>query len=111
MSDQQKINRISAGLLLVGLGSAVLIYAFAPVETSDDPWRTDPLNQRRYTRQMQVIGGKANLLSADFIDWFAGLWHGRNLAGTVAVLTVVATGGYRFVAFRNLAHAAAGKLP
>lgn len=104
-----KINRVSLGLLLLGLGSAGLIYAFMPPETPDDAWRTDPLNQRRYTRQMQVIGGKANLLSAEFIDWFAGLWHGRNLAYTVAVLTLVTTGGYRFVAGRRLLHAAADR--
>jgi hypothetical protein len=104
---QRKINRVSAGLLLLGLGGAVLIYVLAPPELPDDPWRTDPLNQRRYVRQMQVMGGKANLLSADFIEWFGGLWHGRNLAGTVAVLTLVTTGGYRFVAGRRLIHAAA----
>jgi len=51
--------------------------------------------------------GKANLLSADFIDWFGERWHGRNLAGTVVVLTLLTTGGYRFVAGRRLLHAAA----
>ena len=109
MLSQRKINRISTGLLLLGLGSAVLIYAMAPAELPDDPWRSDPLGQRRYVRQMQVMGGKANLLSADFIEWFGGLWHGRNLAGTVAVLTLVTTGSYRFVAGRRLIHAAASR--
>jgi hypothetical protein len=105
--SQRKINRVSTGLLLLGLGSAVLIYALVPPELPEDPWRTDPLSQRRYARQMQVMGGKANLLSADFIDWFGGLWHGRNLAGTVAVLTLATTGGYRFVAGRRLFHSTA----
>jgi len=68
MLTRGKINHVSLGVLLLGLGSAVLIYAFAQPESSEDAWRTDPLGQRRYTRQMQVIGGKANLLSADFID-------------------------------------------
>ena len=54
--NQRKINRVSAGLLLLGLGGAVLIYALAPPELPEDPWRTDPLNQRRYVRQMQVMG-------------------------------------------------------
>jgi len=107
MLTRRKINRVSVGLLLLGLGGAGLIYAFAPLEVPEDPWRTDPLGQRRYSRQMQVMGGKANLISAEFIDWFAGRWHGRNLAGTVAVLTVAVTGGYRFVAGRRLAHVAA----
>lgn len=107
MLSQRKINRVSVGLLLLGLGAAMIIYVLAPPESPEDPWRTDPLGQRRYARQMQVMGGKANLLSADFIDWFGERWHGRNLAGTVVVLTLVATGGYRFVAGRRLLHAAA----
>lgn len=105
--SQQKINRVSFALLLLGLGGAVIIYALAPPESPEDPWRTDPLGQRRYARQMQVMGGKANLLSADFIEWFGERWHGRNLAGTVMILTLAATGGYRFVAGRRLLHAAA----
>jgi hypothetical protein len=104
--SQRKINRVSAGLLLVGLGSAVVIFALAPPEAPEDPWRTDPLGQRRYARQMQVMGGKANLLSGEFIDWFGERWHGRNLAGTVGMLTLLTTGGYRFVAGRRLLHAA-----
>jgi hypothetical protein len=105
---QRKINRVSAGLLLLGCVIAVLIYAVVPPEPPADPWRADPLGQRRYARQMQVMGGKANLLSADFIEWFGGLWRGRSLAGTVATLTVVGTGAYRFVAGRRLIHAAGG---
>ena len=31
-------------------------------------------------------------------DWFAGLWYGKNLAFTIAVLTVVAALVYRFFA-------------
>ena len=95
----QKINRISLGLLAAGFTAALLIFAFAaPVET--DAVSRDPLNEKRYRRQLRVIGGQANQLSADFIEWFGGLWSGPNLAGTVAVLTVVATGGFRFVAVR-----------
>ena len=109
MLTQQKINRVSGWLLLLGLAGATVIFILAPPELPEDPWRTDPLGQRRYARQMQVMGGKANLLSADFIEWFGGLWHGRNLAGTVAVLTLVTTGSYRFVAGRRLIHAAAGQ--
>ncbi len=104
--SQKKINHVSVALLLLGLGGAVIIYALAPSESPEDPWRTDPLGQRRYARQMQVMGGKANLLSADFVDWLGDRWHGRNLAGTVVTLTLVATGGYRFVAGRRLIHAA-----
>ncbi len=93
------MNRFSLALLAIGLTGAVLIYCFAPPPETD-AFGNDPLNDKRTRRQLQVIGGKANELSADFIDWFGGLWEGENLAYTVAVLTVVATGVFRFVAVR-----------
>lgn len=93
----RKINRISLGLLLLGLGGAGVIYAFAE-PADDDPLLADLHSNRKYKHELAVYGGKANVVSAEFMDWFGGLWQGRNLAGTVAALTVVATLGFRFVA-------------
>ncbi len=53
---------------------------------------------RSYEREMRMIGGKANLVSAEIVDGFIDLWHGRKLAGTLAVVTIVVTLGFRFVA-------------
>jgi hypothetical protein len=47
---------------------------------------------------MQMIGGQANVLAADFRNWFTGLWQGEALAKTVIVLTVGVTLVFRFVA-------------
>lgn len=95
-----RINRISLALLATGFAAALVIgVAAAPREP--DAWRDDPLNQKRNRRQLVMIGGQANQLSADFIEWFGGLWEGTNLAYTVAALTVVAVGGFRFVAART----------
>lgn len=97
--DPKKINRLSLVLLVAGfLAAVVLWFVMPPPET--DAWRDDPLNEKRTRRQLAMIGGQANQLSADFIDWFGERWEGRNLAVTVAVLTVVAVGGFRFVAVR-----------
>jgi hypothetical protein len=93
------MNRISALLLAVGFAAAVAIGFLVP-PPERDAVRDDPLNERRYRRELRVIGGQANQLSADFIEWFGGLWEAPNLAYTVAVLTLVATGGFRFVAVR-----------
>jgi hypothetical protein len=93
------MNRISLVLLVAGFAAAGLLYAFARPPATD-AFGDDPLNEKRYRRQLRMIGGQANQLSADFIDWFGELWHGENLAYTVAVLTVLATGGFRFVAVR-----------
>ncbi len=93
----RKINRVSLGLLLIGLGGAAVIYAFAE-PPGDDPLMADPRAERKFKRELAMYGGKANVVSVEFMDWFGGLWQGRNLAGTVAVMTVVATLGFRFVA-------------
>ena len=84
-------------MLVLGLSGAAGIFFSAEPERYD-PLINDPLGRKRYARQMQVIGGKANLLAADFNDWFGSLWHGQALAGSMAVLTVVATLTFRFVA-------------
>lgn len=97
-------------MLVVGLGAAAAIYALVePPE--DDPLLADLHSNRKYKRELAVYGGRANVVSAEFIDWFGGLWEGRNLAGTVAVITVVATLGFRFVATHSSGHATAAKPP
>lgn len=96
----QRIHGIVAAMAGAGLGAAALIYAFASSDKAL-PYALDPSNSKRYLREMEVIGGKANLLAYDFNQWFASLWHGRTLAFTVAWLTVVVTGGFWFVATRR----------
>jgi hypothetical protein len=93
------MNRISALLLAAGFAAAVAIWFLAP-PAEGDAVRDDPLNEKRYRRELRVIGGQANQLSADFLEWFGERWEGRNLAYTVAVLTLITTAGFRFVAVR-----------
>lgn len=93
----RKTNRITLLLLLLGLGSAFIIYLTA-VPVVVDPLLGDQLASKKYLRELRVIGGQGNVLSAEFQDWFAGLWQGRELAYTVAVLTLVTISGFRFVA-------------
>jgi hypothetical protein len=37
---------------------------------------------------MERLEGKQGVLMAELTDWFASLWHGRNLAYTLAVLSI-----------------------
>lgn len=95
--SRRKINQISVLLLLLGFGSALVIYLTArPMAV--DPLLGDPLANKKYLHELRVMGGKANELADEFQDWFAGLWHGEQLARTVAVLTVGVTLAFRFVA-------------
>ncbi len=90
-----------------GLGSAVLIYA-----SSHDDWTgaqgyevadgsvypVNPEDSKQYLRGLQLYGGTANLLADQLRHWFAGLWHGKPLAWTVACLTILLSSGGFYVA-------------
>ena len=93
----RRTTSIAVAMLGLGLGSALAIYLTAAPERANR-FQNDPLANKKYLREMRVIGGKGNVLAAEFNDWFAGLWHGRALGGTVAALTVGATLTFRFVA-------------
>lgn len=42
--------------------------------------------EKRYAFQLQRFGGQAAVLADEFSQWFSALWHGRQLAFTVATL-------------------------
>lgn len=87
---------ISAVVLLVGLGSAVLIYRAAENDTNDDlgyrivggsiyPSTGD---SKKYVHDMRLYGGEAAVMADKINRWFAGLWQGTSLAYTVACMTI-----------------------
>jgi hypothetical protein len=88
---------ISAIILAAGLGSAAFIYHAAV----NDPgaasgyeviggfvYQSNGENSKRYIHDLERFGGKAAVLSDEFMRWFAGLWHGTSLAWTVACITI-----------------------
>ena len=84
---------VTAIILALGFGSALWIYLAAgpaPGDASGD----DPADSKQYQRQMELYGGKANVLAAELLRWFGSLWHGRRLALTVACATVLVAGGF-----------------
>ncbi len=98
-SGSHRLRRLTAAVLAAGLGSAAAIF-FAAGPEPENPLGYDPMDTKLYLHQLEVYGGTANVLAAEFREWFVGLWHGRNLAGTVAVLTILAVLAMRFVAAR-----------
>ena len=84
--DPHRMRRLARWTLLLGCAAAALIYLTAH-PPPPDPLGTDPLDTKRYLRELEVLGGKGNVLGLQFRQWFAGLWQGRALAGTVAVLS------------------------
>ncbi len=74
-------------ILLGGLVAAALIYMFAPDYGASDP-AGEIASGRVYEYNIERIGGMAAVYAARLNRWLAGLWHGRPLAYTVAVLSV-----------------------
>ncbi len=99
MDRSTALRLASATVLIAGLAAAVMIYihasrAAAPGGLDDD----QTLETKQYLRQMEVYGGKANVLASEVRAWLAALWHGKRLAFTVACLTLAASGILRLAA-------------
>lgn len=94
-----RVRFITSAILVAGLGSAAAIYLTAPPK-APNPLGYDPLDTKKYRRDLELYGGQVNVLSAELMRWWEGLWQGRQLAGTVAWLTVCGTTLFWFVASR-----------
>jgi hypothetical protein len=94
---RRQINQITVLLLLIGFGGAIVIYR-AALAAPVDPPVDELMATKKSLREMQLIGGNAEVVVHEIKEWFLGLWHGTRLAGTVAVLTVGVTLVFRFVA-------------
>jgi hypothetical protein len=109
VSLQTRLYQIAVFILVSGLISAVLIY-FIAEDVPDDvlTYQTEggnvstlsPEDSKRYMREMEQFGGRANVLAYKFGIWFGGLWHGKSLAFTVGGLSIILAYGFRFVADR-----------
>ena len=104
---RKRLYLITTMILLAGLGSAVLIYlkagddspgVFGYEAAGGQVYPISPEDSKMYKHDLELYGGKLNVLADQFMRWFAGLWHGRSLAFTVACITVVISLVFFFVA-------------
>jgi len=75
------LNLIGAIMLLVGLGSAILIYRTAENDSNSilgyeegdgSVYPVRPEDSKKYLRDLELYGGKANVLTDEFRRWFIG---------------------------------------
>ena len=101
------LNLISAMILLGGMGSAILIYWTAGNHSSgvlgyeEEGGTVYPIlpdDSKKYLRDLELYGGKANVLMDELRRGFIGLWHGKSLAFTVACITVFVSFGVFYAA-------------
>jgi hypothetical protein len=95
-----RLKRITIAILAAGFAAAAAVY-FAAGPEPENPLGYDPLENKRFVHDLELYGGKANVLAAEFRDWFTGLWYGRNLAFTIAAITVLLVLAFRFIAKRT----------
>ena len=93
---------VSVAILAFGVGAAACIYALVDESAGDaTAYGVPPHATKLYARQLQEFGGKAALVFDDLNRWFAGLWHGKALAGTILTIGVIVSLGV-FLVSRSL---------
>ena len=70
----------------------------------DNAYLIAPENSKKYVHDLELYGGKANVLANEFMSWFVGLWHGKSLAFTVACITIFISLGFFLVARTSPPH-------
>ncbi len=86
-----RLQLISAMILLIGLISAIAIYSTA--ENSSDNLMDFAADSKMYRHNLELYGGKMNVLANELIQGFVGLWRGETLAFTVAFLAAIVSFG------------------
>ena len=81
--ERRTAKRIALGIVAVGIIAGVVLYLSAEPPLAN----VYGFSNKRYLYELERLGGKSNVMTARLIDDFAGLWHGRNLAFTVAGLS------------------------
>jgi len=94
-SEARQFKRVAGAILAVGFAAAVAVH-FVNRARPENPLQGQ-LESKKYLHDLEIYGGQANVLAAEFREWFSGLWYGENLAYTIAALTLLSIGGVRLV--------------
>jgi hypothetical protein len=100
-----RLNLIGIIILLVGLGSAIFIYRCAD-GNGTIPWGYEegngsvypirPEDSKKYLRDLELYGGKANVLATELRLWLGECFQGKALAFTIAFLTIPISLGFLY---------------
>ena len=86
--DPRWLRWLSYAILTLGLCSAAVIYVTAS-PPPQHPLGYDPFASKKYVRDLELYGGKINILAVEFRQWLESLWQGQKLSYTIAFLTVI----------------------
>jgi hypothetical protein len=91
---QTRVKLLASFILLAGVASSFFIYQNA----QNIPPGYDLAVSRKYLSNLELYGGMINVLLTDLMEWFCGLWQGKDLAFTIAYLTAIVSAGLFFIA-------------
>jgi hypothetical protein len=97
---QTRLYLTAVIILLAGLGSAIFIHLTAE-NVPDNNLVYQFESSKAYRHDLELGGGKMNVLADEFLRWFDSLWHGKPLASTVACITIIISFGFFFVAYHS----------
>lgn len=97
MNPEERVRFGTRAILLIGFAAAMVIYLTAR-QPPPNPLGYEPLETKKYLHDLEEYGGKANVLAAEFREWFDSLWHGQRLAFTVAAISLISAYIFRFFA-------------
>ena len=89
--NQSLLRRIAIGVLVIGLFISAVVYTAAPDADEDDYLDLSVASlgtSKKYQRELERVGGKSFIVITELHEWFDSLWHGKRLAGTLAIITV-----------------------
>jgi hypothetical protein len=89
-----RIRLLASFILLAGETSSILIYQNA----HDIPSGYNVAISSNFLLNLELHGGMITVLLTDITDWFCGLWQGKDLAFTIAYLSVIVSAGLFFIA-------------
>ena len=98
---------IAVVMLTAGLAGALVIYL-----TAGSPGENSMVSEfegsKRFIHDLELYGGKANVIADRLTRWFDGLWRGKSLAFTVAFISAAVSAGYFLLARQLASHEASG---
>lgn len=87
---QPALTRYFSSVIFLLLGLALSTFAYISAEdVTDSTLVYEVEDSRKYLHDMELFGGKMNVLAMEFTNWFNSLWHGKSLAYTIGCITIL----------------------
>jgi len=89
---------LAYGMCILGMALALFLYVTAAPPPAP-PLGYDPFDSKKYLRDLEVYGGKLNILAVELRQWLASLWRGKPLAYLIACFTIMLSSLLWFIGY------------